>query len=121
MKTFAWEVQYDSSNLWRREDGAVVTTTADPVTVARAALAGVLMTVDHATDLDARRAVIRLPLVTEPIIVTERGLEHYLRTQSYYLYLDARPALSMVLPEDAVDVLPARLRAQLERVGPPGE
>lgn len=117
--TFAWEVQYESRSLWRKEEGAVVTTTADPVSVARAALASVLMTVDHANDLDGRRAVIRLPLGSESIVVTERDLEYYLRKQDYYL--DPCPALTTVLPKDVHDVLPAHLRAQLDRVGPPGE
>jgi hypothetical protein len=116
-RTFAWEVQCKRGEPWRTSESAVVTTAADPVSVARAALAGHLMTVDHASDLDHRRAVIQLALApSESIVVTEGDLEYYLRNQDYY---PGRPALCTVLPKVACGILPAHLRAELDRVGPP--
>jgi len=120
-QTLVWEVQRRSSTVWSAVVSRAVTTSAYPGDLGRAALAAHLMGVDHESDLDDRRAVVRQggPYACTPFVVTEGDLERYLREQGYYEGSTA-PALRAVLPQEACAALPDQLRAELGRRDRPG-
>lgn len=119
-ETVQWNVQAKRGHVWcTTETGKAPSD--DNRTVGLAALAAVLMTVDHDRDLDDRRALVQKPdgLALRTVAdLSEDDLMDYLRNCGYYERRDEAP-LAAFFPESVRDSLPLRLLNELNRLGAP--
>ncbi|MGW5121637.1 hypothetical protein ACWEQ8_40340 [Streptomyces noursei] len=119
-ETVLWDVQAKRGNVWLTvADGK--DQTAEGNVLALGALAAHLMTVDHDSDLDERRVLVKSPDGVATRLraeLTEDDLVQYLRRHGYYPRREEAP-LSAFFPKAVHDALPLYLQSELNRVGPP--
>ncbi|MFJ8762124.1 hypothetical protein [Streptomyces cyaneofuscatus] len=119
-ETVRWSVQGKRGHVWcTTETGKAPSN--DGGTVGLAALAAVLMTVDHDRDLDDRRVLVQRPdglALRTTAYLSEDDLAQYLRERGYYERRNEAP-LAAFFPESVRDSLPLRLLNELNRLGAP--
>ncbi|MFD8469064.1 hypothetical protein ACFV10_28650 [Streptomyces cyaneofuscatus] len=119
-ETVRWSVQTKRGHVWcTTETGKAPSN--DGRTVGLAALAAVLMTVDHDRDLDDRRVLVQMPdgLALRMVAdLSEVDLAQYLRERGYYERCNEEP-LAAFFPEPVRNSLPLWLLNELARLGAP--